>query len=125
VCDWYTYPTDAFYRGGSTLPISVVACQTDPGGLGSGMSGLPEGCRSVSGVKVIVYPTLAGPDYADSCVTQPRCNVVVPFRIPLTAEIDESTLPKGWYPKANPLTGAQYTEFAAFYFLLLPDPKGD
>src|SRR6478736_7286581 len=65
VCDWYTYPTDAFCRGGSTLPISVVACQTDPGGLGSGMSGLPEGCRSVSGVKVIVYPTVAGPDYAD------------------------------------------------------------
>jgi hypothetical protein len=127
VCDWYTYPTDAFYRGGSTLPVAAIACQTDPGGIGSGRGELPEDCHGVGGVKITVYPTLAGTDYAESCVTSGRggCNVVVPFRIPLTAEIDESTLPNGWYPKRNPTTGVQYTEFAGFYFLLLPDPKGD
>ena len=127
ICDWYTYPTEAFYRGGSSLPIAVIACQTDPGGLGPGMGGLPAGCKGVSGVKVTVFPTLAGTGYAESCLTVALggCKVVVPYRIPLTATIDESTLPKGWYPKQNPLTGSQYTEFASFYFLLLPDPKGD
>jgi hypothetical protein len=127
VCDWYAYPDEAFYRNGMSVPVIVAACEEkQPISLGAGL--FPEGCRGVANVTVTVYPNLAGPDYADACTTNADgiCHVSLPFQVPLTAEVDESNLPAGYEPEANPFyAGVAFTEFAAVVVLLLPDPRGD
>ncbi len=127
VCDWYVYPDEAFYRAGMSLPVIVAACEEEqPISLGMGL--YPDGCRGVSNVAVTVYPSLAGPDFADRCTTTSdgTCTVEMPYQVPLTAEVDETNVPAGYELAANPFyAGVAYTEFAAVVVLLLPDPRGD
>lgn len=127
VCDWYIYPSDAYYQATSPMPVFVAKCPTDPGGFAQG--DLPAQCDTVAGVRVVAYPTAGGPDYADECVTDANggCKVDVPVQVPLTVEIDTTSLPAGYIPLVNPVNTLNFTEFAEARVILVPaaEDKGD
>jgi hypothetical protein len=129
ICDWYMYPTSAFYQTGADTPISVIACETRSG-LGLFMGGLPDGCFRVEGVDIAAYPTAAGPSFAQRCTTgQPGgCRVYLPVVILLSAEIDESDLPDGYALLEKPITWFQYGEGTGLMIQVNPidaSSKGD
>jgi hypothetical protein len=127
VCDWYVYPTTAYYAQTGSMPVTVIMCPDDPGPFAQG--DLPDGCSLVEGARVTVYPTAAGADFAHSCVTDAEgsCAVQAKSQVPLTADIDETTLPAGYVPLTNPVSTINYTEFAEVHFILIPAAvdKGD
>lgn len=127
VCDWYVYPTAGYYQQTGSMPVSVMMCPDDPGRFPPGE--LPDGCSWVEGARVTVYPTAAGTDFAHSCVTNADgvCTVQAKSQVPLTAQIDKSTLPAGYAPMTNPVSTINYTEFAEVRFIVIPAAvdKGD
>lgn len=127
VCDWYIYPTAAYYEATTPMPVFAASCPTDPGGFAQG--DLPAQCDTVAGVHVIAYPTAGGLDYADECVTDANggCKVDVPAQVPLTVEIDTDSLPAGYIPLVNPVHTLNFTEFAEARIILVPaaENKGD
>jgi hypothetical protein len=127
VCDWYIYPTAAFYQQTAEVPVSVIMCPDDPGPFPPGE--LPDGCSGVEGARVTVYPTAAGSDFGESCITDAMggCKPQAKYQVPVTAEVDKSTLPPGYAPLKNPTETVLYTEFAAVRFIVIPAAvdKGD
>jgi hypothetical protein len=126
ICDWYEYPTSAFYSTGAETPISVIACEK-PEGLGLFMGGLPDGCKYLNGIEVTAYPSLAGPAYAQTCVTGSPGGCIVHLQsiIPLTAEIDLAALPEGYAPSGEyPYTWSQYGEWTGAMLQVNPIDAG-
>jgi len=127
ICDWYIYPSADYYQTTSPFFIDAVMCPSDPGSFAYGS--LPEQCSAASGVRVVVYPDAGGMDFAVDCVTSTdgRCRVDTPRQVPLTVEIDTSSLPNGYLPIANPVNTVSFTEYANARFILIPAAvdKGD
>ena len=124
VCDWYVFPTDAFYSMKSSIDVVAVRCETfQRVSLASGI--VPDGCVFLEGVSVTVYPYLTGPgEFGDSCTTGASgiCQVQVRHMVPLNATVDPANWPEGYGLASNPFyVPPQYTEFAQVTALFLPN----
>jgi hypothetical protein len=124
VCDWFVFPTEAFYQTRGDIAVVAVRCESfQRVSLASGI--LPDGCAFLPGITASVYPYMTGPGpFGDSCTTNSdgQCTVEVRHQVPLNVTVSEGNWPAGYGLAANPFyAGPQYTEFAQVTILFLPN----
>lgn len=124
VCDWFVFPTEAFYESRGSIDVVAVRCETfQTVSLASGI--VPPGCAFLPGITAEVYPYLTGPGkFGDSCTTGADgiCKVSVRHQVPLNVTVSEGNWPAGYGLAFNPFYAPpQYTEFAQVTILFLPN----
>lgn len=105
-------------------PITTFVCDSDPGPWSPfSARDIGGGCVRTGGISVTA--SLEDGTVLETCVTNDRgtCYLVeIPGGPDLTLIFteDESTLPEGYVPRENPVTGTNYSEFKGSYFVNLP-----
>lgn len=120
-----TAPVLAFPDGGDpeggSYPIAAYLCDSDPGNW-SPYSARPigGGCEPLGGVAFSA--ALEDGIALDSCTTSEEgtCAVDVPGEVPLVITEDVSTIPEGYAPRENPVSGYNSTEFRGSRVYNLP-----
>ena len=126
VCDWFVFPTPAFYQTKGEVSVGAYRCESTPTGPLGGAAALPlpPGCVALAGIPVDAYPYLTGPGaFGDSCTTDQAggCNISVRHQVPLNAWVDPAFWPAGYGLSFNPFyVSPQYTEFARLVVVFLP-----
>ena len=105
-------------------PVTAYLCDSDPGNW-SPYSGreIGGGCEPAAGIRFDVTAEI-DPTYSEPCTTgqdgtcyleNPPYDLNTP--VTLTVTEDVSSLPDGYAPRQNPVTGANYTEFRGTTFI--------